>query len=100
MKNDIEQIQVEFHRKASPVFFNLLTNFEMAVKDLNRETEEYRFQQTKESYVHSLKQQLENCALLLMQEHRQNRREAVLSQNLQHHIQEYLHLFVQKARSV
>jgi hypothetical protein len=100
MTDDNEQIQVEFHRKANAIFFDLLKNFELAVQGLDRQTEEYKFQQVKEAYNHSLKQQLENCATQLMQEHRQNRQGKDLSQNLQHHIMEYMHLFVQKTRTV
>jgi hypothetical protein len=100
MQNDNEQIQVEFHNNASAIFFALLTNFETVIKGINRQTEEYKFQQVKEAHIHSLKQQLENRAMLLMPERRGNRKKEELSQNLQHFIQQYLHLFVQKARTV
>lgn len=98
MQTDNEQIQVEFHNSANEIFFAMLTNFELAVKDINRQTEEFKFQHVKEAHIHSLKQQLENRALLLMQEHRQSQKEENLSQHLQHCIGQYLHLFVQKVR--
>lgn len=100
MQNDNEQILVEFHSNASAIFFALLEQFELTVKGLNRQTEEYKFQQVKEAHIHSLKQQLENRAMRLLAEHRHNREGEVLSQNLQHYIQEYLHLFVQKTRNI
>ena len=98
MNNDNEQIQIKFHEKANTLFFALLKSFELAVKELDRQSEEYKFQHLKETYTQSLKQQLENYAMVLMQEHRHNRKEEELSQNLQHHIGQYLHLFVQKTR--
>lgn len=100
MHTDNEKIQLEFHSHASAIFFALLTDFESAVKGLNRQTEEYKFQQVKDAFVQSLKQQLENRAVQLMQTHQHNRRGEELSQNLQHHIRQYLHLFVQKTKMV
>ena len=100
MKDDNEQLQVEFHSSANAVFFALLTSFERAIKGLNRQSEEYKFQQVKEAHIHSLKKQLENAATQLMQQHRLNEQDKTLSQNLQHHIQQYLHQFVQKTRDV
>lgn len=100
MKDDNEQIQVQFHSKANPVFFSQLTSFDQAVKDLDRQLEEYRFQQIKDAHIHSLKQELETCALQLLQQHTANEKGRELSQNLQHHIQQYLHLFVQKTRGL
>lgn len=100
MKDDNEQIQVEFHSSANAVFFALLTSFEEAIKGLNRQVEEYKFQQVKEAHIHSLKMQLESAATQLMQQHRLNQQGKSLSQNLQHHIQQYLHLFVQKTRTL
>lgn len=66
MQKDNEQTQIEFHDKASTIFFALLENFELTVKELNRQTDEYKFQHTKETYIQSLKQQLESCAMQLM----------------------------------
>jgi len=100
MESDNEQIHIEFHSNANGVFFRLLTNFQLVVKGLHRETEEYKFQQMKEAHIHSLKQQLENSAMQLMQEHKYNRKANELSQNLQHSIEQYLHLFVQKTRTI
>ena len=100
MESDNEQIHIEFHSNANSVFFHLLSNFELAVKGLNRQTEEFKFRQVKDAYTHSLKQQLENSATRLIQEHSQNKKAGELSQNLQHSIQQYLHLFVQKTRTI
>lgn len=100
MENDNEKIQIEFHNNAGAIFFDLLKNFEATANGLNRQTEEYKFQQLKEAYIHSMKQQLENCATLLMQQHRHNRKVNELSQKLQQHIKQYLHLFVQKTRAI
>lgn len=100
MASDNGQIHIEFHSIANSVFFRLLTNFELVIKGLNRQTEEYKFQQVKDAYTHSLKQQLETLALQLIQENKHNKKSNELSQNLQHSIQQYLHLFVQKTRTI
>lgn len=100
MKDDNERIQIAFHTSANAVFFTFLKSFEEATKEVNRQNEEYKFQQAKEAHIQSLKQQLENCAMQLLQRHSHNLQAQELSQNLQHHIQEYLHAFVQKTRTV
>ncbi len=98
MHCDNEQIQIEFHNRANAIFFIQLDEFDRAVRQMDRKTREYEFQRVKETHVHTLKQQLENCALALMRAHRNNRNEGELSQNLQHYIGQYLYFFTQKAR--
>ena len=95
MQTDNERLYVQFHDKANSIFFAQLNNFELAVKTINRKTEEYKFQLVGETYVHMLKQQLEEAAIRIMQEHPHNRKEKELSQNLQEFIRQYLHRFVQ-----
>ena len=98
MQRDNEQLHVEFHNRANAIFFRLLDNFEAAVKEINRSKAEHLFVALKDKYINTLKQQLECCAEDLMSVHPQNRKQRELNQNLQHFINEYLHLFVQKTR--
>lgn len=99
MYMDNEQIHVEFHNKARDIFFSLLRNFELSAKKLNRKEQEYQFQELKNKYVHTLKQQLESCASSLISEHRKSGQLQELNQSLQYFIKDYLHRFVQKTRS-
>lgn len=99
MQRDNEELYVEFHNRANNTFHRLLKTFELAVQEINRQTEEYKFQQVKDTYINTLKQQLEDCAARVMEQHQQNRNRTELSQNLQQFIKQYLHLFVQKTRT-
>jgi hypothetical protein len=98
MQSDNEQIQIEFHNRANAIFFIRLEEFDLAVRSLDRQSREFRFQEIKDTHIRRLKQQLEDCALTLMREYRHNRHEGELSQNLQHYIGQYLYFFMQKTR--
>src|SRR5690349_21598068 len=99
MSNDSDHIHVEFHNKAKAIFFSLLASFDSSVKEINRRKHEYQFQELKKKYVNTLKQQLESCAMLLIEKHRHQKKSNELNQSLQSFIKDYLHLFVQKTRS-
>lgn len=99
MQRDNEELYVRFHNQANNTFFNLLQTFESAAQKINRQTEEYKYQQVKDTYINTLKHQLEESAARLMEEHQQNKNRTELSQNLQQFIIQYLHLFVQKTRT-
>ncbi|TCJ12162.1 hypothetical protein EPD60_16580 [Flaviaesturariibacter flavus] len=98
MKDDNEQILAEFHEQARGAFFELFADFDQAAQALHREKEEQQFQKTRHAFGLALKARLEALASGLLQAHQHNRQENDLSQNLQRHIQYYLHQFVVKTR--
>lgn len=98
--NDNEHIHIEFHNKAREIFFSIVQAFESSVKKVNRRKEEYEFQQLKNKYANTLKQELEACAQELMKQHQHAREMNELNLGLQRFIHDYLHLFIQKSRSI
>lgn len=99
MENDNENIHVEFHNKAKNIFFSLLKDFELSAKKLNRREQEFQFQELKNKYINTLKQELESCAKILIAKNQHHKQLAELNQSLQYFIKDYLHLFVQKTKS-
>jgi hypothetical protein len=87
---------IEFHNKANQFFFLLERDFLAAAEKVNREKEEYRFQQLKKNYVNVLKQQLEVSSQELIQK---NGLARATGQNFNGFIKEYLYRFVQKINS-
>jgi hypothetical protein len=100
MRSDTERIQVDFHNSADALYFSLLRAFEADVKGINRKTQEYLFQQKKATYCNTFKKQLENRAEQLIEKHGQNQTAENPDQSLQYSIKQYLHLFVQKTRTL
>ena len=86
-------IYVEFHRQASQFFFSLENDFRAASEKVNREEEEFRFQQLKKDYVNELKHQLEMSAQELMKRKGLTR---ATGKEISVYIKDYLHRFVQK----
>jgi hypothetical protein len=99
MHNDTDHITIEFHNQAKGVFFNLINEFQSSVKNINRKTEEYLFQQSKEKFVHTLKQQLEIIASKILKENNDHENINEINKTLQRFINNYLHQFVQKVRA-
>lgn len=100
MQSDNEHIYIEFHDKAREIYYNLYNSFEFSMLSLDRKTEEFKFGELKNRYIHSLKQQLENAAIVLLQKHQHYKQLNDLDQNFQEFIKHYLHLFLQKIKTV
>lgn len=93
MSSNNANIYVDFHNLANQSFFSLEKDFLAASEKLNREEEEFRFQQLKKDYVNELKQQLEMSAQELMKRNGLTRE---TGQEFHDFIKEYLYRFVQK----
>ena len=93
MSSDNASIYIDFHNQANETFFSLEKDFLAASEKLNREEEEFRFQQLKKDYVNKLKQELEMSARELM---KRNRLTQATGQEFNDFIKEYLYRFVQK----
>ena len=93
MNSDNTGIYIEFHNEANHSFFSLEKAFLAAIENLNREQEEFRFQQLKKDYVNQLKHELEISAQELMKRKGQH---PATGHELNDFIKEYLHRFVQK----
>lgn len=98
MSNDIEHINIEFHNRAKGIYFSLYHAFQTAAAAVNRKQNEYHFQELKEQYVKTLKQQLEMVAEEMIAGHQHHRQIQEIDQGLNTLIKEYLHLFLQKIR--
>lgn len=93
MSSNNAKLYIDFHDQANGCFFSLEKDFLAASEKLDREQEEFRFQQLKKDYVNDLKHQLEMTAQELM---RRNGLTQATGQDFQDFIKEYLHRFVQK----
>jgi hypothetical protein len=93
MFSDNASAYVDFHNRANHSFCSVEKDFLGASEKLNRQEEEYRFQQLKKDYVNELKHQLEMSAQEILNKNRLTR-EAGLEFN--DFINEYLYRFVQK----
>lgn len=93
-----EHIHVEFHNRAKEIFFSLLKNFESSSKNMDRRRDENQFQELKNKYINTLKQELETHARSLIEQHQHDKKLNDLNNNLQYFIKDYLHLFLQKTR--
>lgn len=89
----------EFENEASKLFIQLFHQFEAATEKLNRRQDENVFQQAAARYTASLKQQLSQVALRLMQEH-QHAHDNLhhLQHTLTHRIEVLLNEFSQKTQ--
>lgn len=93
MSSNNASTYIDFHNKANQSFFSLEKDFLDASEKINREEEEFRFQQLKKDYANELKHQLEMSAQELMQ---RNGLTSATGQEMNEFIKEYLHRFVQK----
>jgi hypothetical protein len=100
MDEDIEYIYVEFHNRAQTIFFSLFQEFNAAIEVISRSRQEYQFRWQREQYVTRLKQQLEILALELISRHESISHKDLLSQNLHHFVQDYIHQFIQKVKAL
>jgi uncharacterized protein YbgA (DUF1722 family) len=93
MSSDNASIYIDFHNQANQSFFLLEKDFLSVTEEINRDQEEFRFQQLKKDYVNELKQQLEISAQELM---KKNGLTHTTGQEFNDLIREYLYRFVQK----
>ena len=100
MKNDPEHIVIQFLDTAKPILYSAVNEFQSAVKRLNRNLEEYRFNQLRDQHVVSLKLKLERAAKDSLAAHQHNSQLDGLDRRMQQIIKEYLHEFVVRSRSI
>jgi hypothetical protein len=93
MSSDNASLYIDFHNQANQSFFLLEKDFLSVTEKINRDEEEFRFQQLKKDYVNELKQQLEISAKELM---KKNGLTPATGQEFNEFIKEYLYRFVQK----
>jgi hypothetical protein len=98
MQNDADHINIEFHNKANAAFFKFVEQFQSSEKNIDRSNHEYQFQQLKEKFVNSLKQELETIAGSIIKNNSNLENINGVNQNLQRFISNYLHQFIQKIR--
>jgi hypothetical protein len=96
MNTDDERLQVEFHNKASEVFFDLMQEFERTSQSVNRKTDEYRFQQLKRTFSNELSHKLQTIAQDILQRHQDRKSLREIDPALRQLSTQYLHRFVQK----
>jgi hypothetical protein len=99
MHNNADHITIEFHNQAKRALFNLIEEFQFSVKEINRTTNEFLFQESKGKFVNTFKQQLEMIASQIIRDHQAQEKINEINQSLQTLINNYLHQFVQKIKS-
>jgi hypothetical protein len=99
MGNSINQMQVEFHKKATDRFFSIFHDFEHAVSHVNRRNEEYRFQQLKLQYASTMEAELNRIAEYILKENNGERRVNEIDQLFHQFIKDYLHRFILKVNN-
>ncbi|HTM93011.1 MAG TPA: hypothetical protein VL095_11365 [Flavisolibacter sp.] len=100
MSNGNEQMQTEFHNRASAVFFSVYQAFEMAAANVSRRNEEYKFQQLKKQFAGTLEHELEKLAKGILTKFKRETQLSAIDQMFHQFIKDYLHRFVQKINDV
>lgn len=93
-------MQIEFHDRASAVFFSVYHAFEMAVANVSRRKEEYKFQLLKKRYAGTLENELAKLAKEVLKKFKNEKQVNAMDQMFQQFIKDYLHRFVQKINDV
>jgi len=96
MKTDTERVQVEYHDRASRIFFLLLQEFENTSLSVSRETHEHEFQHLKRTYANRLNQDLQSIAQGILNDHRYANSINEIDPLLNQLSRQYMHRFVQK----
>ena len=96
MSNGNEQMQIEFHNKASLIFSSVYQGFEMAVGNVSRRNEEYKFQQLKKQFAGTLEGELDKVATDLLKRYKNEKQVNEMDQMFHQFIRDYLHRFIQK----
>jgi hypothetical protein len=100
MNNINQEMQAEFHNRASAGFFSVYTSFENAVSNVSRRSEELRFQQVKKQYAQILEQQLQTIAKDILIKHKNEQQVNEIDQMFLQFIRDYLHRFIQKVNDL
>ncbi len=100
MKRDLEELDQEFNRWANEAFNSLCSRLENKVKDLDRRRDENVFQHTCAKYAETLKAELENIALTMIEKNQHVRELNLLRRNLTNRIHDFLQEFNVKSQSL
>jgi len=100
MSNVSEQMQVEFHNRASEKLFSVYNAFGQSVSNVSRRCEEFRFQQLKKQFATTLEQELQGIARNILEKHQEERLVKGVDLMFHHFIKDYLHRFIQKINDV
>lgn len=100
MDTNSEHMYVEFHEGAVKIFYALYRKFESDAAAIDRNKKEFLFRQLKDKYVHTMKQELEEMARNLLKKYQHNNQLHEADQHMNQLIKNYLHQFVQKAKSI
>lgn len=100
MKQDKEQACVAFHERAREIFFDLYRHFQSSVAPIDRQGDENVFQQAHGRYVAQLRQQLQGLAIDILHEADAGTDRNRLNLSLASFIDDYVHEFIQKVRSL
>lgn len=100
MGNGNEQMQVEFHGKANAVYYSISHGFEIAVANVSRTKDEYKFQQLKKHYASMLEQELEVIAKTVLASFKKEKQLNEVDLMFKRFIKEYLHRFIQKVNDL
>jgi len=96
MSNGNEQMQIEFHNKASLIFSSVYQGFETAVGNVSRRNEEYKFQQLKNQFAWTLQSELDKVAKDVLKKNKNEKQVNEMDQMFHQFIRDYLHRFIQK----
>ena len=100
MSNINEEMQVEFHNRATALFFSVYQSFEKAVSAVSRRKEEYKFQQLKKQYAVTLEQELQMTAKNILTKHKNEKQVNEMELPFHQFIKDYLHRFIQKVNDL
>jgi len=96
MSKGNEQMQIEFHNRASAMFSSVYQGFEMAVANVSRRSEEYKFQQLKRQFAGTLEGELDKVAKDVLNKYKNEEQVNQMDQMFHQFIRDYLHRFIQK----
>jgi len=100
MQRDLEELTVEFNQRATDAFYLLYARFENRAQELDRRKNENVFQQTLAKYLYTLKTDLENIAVGMMEKNQAIREFEHLKRNLTNRIHDYIQEFNTKSQSL
>lgn len=100
MRNGKEQMQVEFHNKASVTFFSVCHAFEQSVSSVSRRNEEFKFQQLKKQYAVTMERDLQSTAKEILAKFKNEKQLDEMEQIFARFVKEYLHRFIQKVNDL
>jgi hypothetical protein len=96
MSRTTDHIQQEFHDKASETFFEMLHAFQNASSKIDRNKNEFQFQQLKKQYTLSLERELQDIGHAVLNKYHGSSQAHGIDPVLHQFIKDYLHRFNQK----